>query len=100
MRWRYSGKFFMQKTVAELIGDSSVNRKLYLNYIKEQVVVDPNASDEIVLSDLAVEYLYKIYDLCGEYDVTMHLLPDPLADNQWRHTQEEQDWKRILRRYT
>lgn len=83
------GKFFMQKTVAELIGDSSVNRKLYLNYIKEQVVVDPNASDEIVLSDLAVEYLYKIYDLCGEYDVTMHLLPDPLADNQWRHTQEE-----------
>lgn len=83
------GKFFMQKTVAELIGDSSVNRKLYLNYIKEHAKVDPNAGNTIVLSDTASDYLYKIYDLCEEYGATMHLLPDPLANNDWRHAQAE-----------
>lgn len=84
------GMFFMQKGVAELIGDSSVNRKLYLNYIKEHAAIDPNAGTEIVLSDTACEYLYKIHDLCEEYGATMYLLPDPLADNEWRHTQAEE----------
>lgn len=81
------GRFFMQKTVAELIGDSSVNRKLYLNYIKEHAVIDPDAGNEIVMSDLAADYLYKIYDLCEEYGATMHLHPTPIMDNPWRYSQ-------------
>lgn len=83
------GRFFMQKYVAELVGDSSVNRKLYLNYIKEKAEADPNAGTEIVMSDLAADYLYKIYDMCEEYGAKMHLHPTPIMDNPWRYTQAE-----------
>lgn len=81
------GKFFMQKKVAELIGDSSVNRKLYLNYLKEHATFDANAGTEIVLAEVAHEYLLKLYALCEQYGARMHLLPDPIADNQWRRAQ-------------
>lgn len=82
------GTLFMQKPVSRLVACSSVNRKLYLNYIKEHKgVLDPNEGKGIVLSEVAVQYLQKIYDLCEEHDVTLHLLPDPLADNDWRHEQ-------------
>lgn len=84
------GTFFMQKPVSKLVACSSVNRKLYLNYIKEHKgVLDPNPGGGVVMSEVAAEYLVKIYELCEEYGVTMHLLPDPLADNQYRRDQAE-----------
>lgn len=83
------GKFFMQKYVAESIGNSSVDRKLYLNYLKEKYAKIPYEDPERAISDTAYRYLLKIADLCEEQGATLHLLPDPLADNDYRHDQAE-----------
>lgn len=81
------GTFFMQKSIAMLVGCSSVNRKVYLNFLKDHTT--PYYGEEEPLSHIVCVYLPKIYELCEEYGVTLHLLPDPLADNDWRHQQAD-----------
>ena len=82
------GYLFVQRPVAMLVGNSSVNRKLYSTYIKDHTPVVPYTG-QIELSNLAATYLVKINTLCEEYGAVLHLLPDPLADNESRHIQEE-----------
>ncbi len=80
------GTLFVQRPVVMMIANSSVNRKLYMSYIKEHEQQVP-FTGEILLSDLAAEYLVRIRDLCEAYGTTLHLLPDPLAEVDYRHDQ-------------
>lgn len=82
------GAFFMQRPIAMLVGCSSVNRKLYLNFLKDYTT--PYYGEQDALSSTTCIYLPKIYELCEENGATLHLIPDPLADNDWRHQQVEE----------
>lgn len=67
------GSFFLKKPVAELIAGSAVNRKLYLNYVKEreEAAKKGKSGDDRTdgMSDLAERYLRKIYELCDTQGV-------------------------------
>lgn len=88
------GSFFLKKPVAELIAGSAVNRKLYLNYVKEreEAAKKGKSGDDRTdgMSDLAECYLRKIYELCDMQGVACYLIPDPLADTPARRKQVEQ----------
>ena len=87
------GSLFLKKPVAELIAGSAVNRKLYLNYVKErEEALEKGESREqtVGMSDLAERYLRKIYELCDAQGVACYLIPDPLADTPARRKQVEQ----------
>lgn len=71
------GSFFMQKSVVRLIEDSPVLRKLYLSYI------DLNRSDYVQESpfEIADQYVKKMYQLCSENQVALHLYPSPVSES-------------------
>jgi hypothetical protein len=76
------GSLFLNKTVACMIGNSSVGRKLYLNYLKEKnEVAEVGAIEQQWLSETARIYLPRIHALCRERQITLHLLATPQADN-------------------
>ena len=95
------GSFFLKPGVLDYINNSGLNRYLYLNSvsgidemrsrIREAVpgkngnVQDTEASGDAAItsgavSDITVDYLNKIYDLCSEHGVKVHLLSTPLCD--------------------
>ena len=84
------GAWALQPEVVELIGDSNPARKLYLNYLKEKYGEETSTyvgSGE--LSDTTILYLTKMREMCEARNITLHLLPDPLADNDFRHDQKQ-----------
>lgn len=87
------GSFFMNPQVIKGIGSSGLNRKLYLNLIdsdflseREERVINENMKYES-LSTTAWTYLQKIKVMCEEKDVTLHVIPGPLADTTTRKSQ-------------
>lgn len=88
------GSLFLNKTVASMIGDSNVGRKLYLNYLKEKYAVkkagESGESGRYPLSMTARIYLPKIAELCGEHQITLHLLATPQADNEYRRDEADE----------
>lgn len=84
------GTLFLNPTVAVTIGDSSVARKLYLNYLKQKYATEnPTAVTYGNLSDTTVLYLNKMYEMCDSKGIALHLLPDPLADTEYRREQAD-----------
>lgn len=82
------GALFLNPNVAQTIGDSSVGRKLYLNYLKQKYADEnPTASTYGKLANTTVVYLKKIYEMCESNGINLHLLPDPLADSDYRREQ-------------
>ncbi|MBD5459870.1 MAG: hypothetical protein HDR26_02850 [Lachnospiraceae bacterium] len=70
------GTFFLKKEVVELIQNSPILRKLYLNYVymnKENYKMES-------YFELADQYVKKMYDLCEENGVTLHLYPSPVSE--------------------
>ena len=70
------GKPFLNPAVVQFIDRSPINRKLYLNMLKEH-------SDGYIPSnqfELADQYVYKIYTMCKERNVTFHLYPCPVSE--------------------
>jgi hypothetical protein len=81
------GSRFMERPVVERIDNSGLNRKLYLNWIKDHVKNDyPHSLEESVY----VSYLKKISGLCSEKGVTFHLLPAPVPDADVYHRTVEE----------
>ncbi len=72
------GEFFMKKPVVYAIERSAINRKLYLNELQKRVTVE----EEGRISEVALQYLVKIKELCDERGVTLHLLPGPYSDSE------------------
>lgn len=76
------GRNFMKRPIVERIDGSGLNRKLYLNYIKDHKKNDyPHTLEESVY----VSYLKKIAALCEENDVNFHFLPGPVPDMSEYH---------------
>lgn len=70
------GSFFMRKEVVNVIENSPMMRKLYLSYININ-------RDEYAQSspfEIADQYVGKLYDLCEENGVTLHVYASPVSE--------------------
>lgn len=78
------GRFFMKKEVVNVIENSPTMRKLYLSYI------NINKSDYVQSSpfEIADQYVKKLYDLCTENGVTLHVYASPVSEDFRDWTQE------------
>ena len=70
------GGLFMNKRIATAVDSSGINRKLYLNYIREQG--DGYTPEDFY--ELSDQYLVKLADLCKESGVKFHLIPCPVSE--------------------
>lgn len=70
------GRFFMQPKVVDLIDKSAINRKIYLNELRDRSK-GYNAGLE-----LADRYLCRIYELCEEREVQFHLYSCPVSESK------------------
>lgn len=82
------GKLFLQKNIVKLIDYSAMNRKLYLNVLERY-----SHAIEGSVSEIAIEYIQKMNQICKENDIQFHLLPTPIKDNEERHLQMERQIK-------
>lgn len=80
------GKWFLRKDIAYLIDSSAINRKIYLNLLKEygSSYVQPGGYD------LADQYIHKMFELCEKKNVSFHLCPCPVSDYK-KETIREQE---------
>lgn len=71
------GRLFMKKELVELVENSPVVRKLYLSYINF------NREDYVQNSpfEIADQYVKKLYELCRERGVTLHLYSSPVSES-------------------
>ena len=83
------GGIFCRKEVVEMIDASPLNMKLYLNLLVEKQRIFPAESGALI-SDETYKYLEKIYLLCEENEITLHLVPGPHADTERQHKLEGQ----------
>lgn len=70
------GELFMNETIATLVDKSGINRKLYLNYMREK-------TDGYKLSyyyELSDIYLMKLIDLCNSKNVNLYFYPCPVSE--------------------
>lgn len=82
------GPLFCWKPVVEVIETSPLNRKLFLNYLTYKNQFFPLQSDTVV-SEVAYQYLEKLYRLCNQNNIKLHLIPGPHADTEGQRMQEE-----------
>lgn len=79
------GSLFVKANVADYIGKSGFNKKIYLNTVdkfyetfpKRKEIVEKTSNPDSVLAET---YIMKIYELCKEKNVTLHLIPNPKKD--------------------
>lgn len=81
------GVLFVQKPVIRLVGDSSVNRKLYLNYLKDTGIVKSAEETNGKISEITAQYLPEIVALCEKAGVSFYLLPTVFAEEEDRCSQ-------------
>lgn len=84
------GSFFLKYRVVNAIDPSGVNRKLYLNYLKNHTT-GYRPDDPAALAD---EYLAGISRMCDERNVDFYLYPCPVADVKKENVaQRKQDFE-------
>lgn len=71
-------EFFMRPLVVEWIDKSAINRKLYLNMLDDT----KEGYQQKTSYEIAEQYIKKIYDLCQENDIELHLYPCPVVESQ------------------
>ena len=78
------GRFFMKKEVVNVIENSPMMRKLYLSYI------NINREEYVQSSpfEIADQYVKKLYDLCEENGVTLHIYASPVSETFRERTKE------------
>lgn len=95
--YRKYGRIFCQKPVVKIIDKSPLNRKLYLNFLVEKDKVSTEKSTSVI-SRVSYEYLEKLYYMCEEAGIELHLLSGPHADTPERHQLEERMKKELERK--
>lgn len=78
------GRFFMRKEVVNVIENSPVMRKLYLSYIN----INKSAYVQSSPFEIADQYVKKLYDLCAENDVALHVYASPVSETFREQTEE------------
>ena len=75
------GVWALNPTVAELITNSSLNQKIYLNYLlRRNQDKDELEKGQGNMSGETIRYLPRIKELCDAYGVELSVLSPPLAD--------------------
>lgn len=75
------GRLFMFPKVVQLIEKSAINRKLYLNILA-------NNKEGYIQStkfEIADRYIRKIYNLCQNSNMKLHLYPCPVSDSKFEN---------------
>lgn len=72
------GSFFIQKQVVQLIHESPLNLKLYLNLLQDSGRLNRMENN----FDLADQYLVKLYELCEEKGIKFHLYAAPVCEGR------------------
>lgn len=83
------GSFFCLKPIVKIIDRSPLNKKLYLNALAKKEEIFPSESNGVI-SRVTYRHLEKLYALCEEEGIELHLIPTPHADTDERHRLEEQ----------
>lgn len=71
------GSFFMQPYIVQTISNSPMLRKVYINTLYR---LNPIESSGAGLSQISVEYLRQIDELCSENDIDFNIISGPIAD--------------------
>lgn len=79
------GKLFLNKTVVNLIDYSEINRKIYLNMVKQYAPISEELESHV--SEQAICYIQNINQMCEENGIVFHILPTPIKDNEYKHMQ-------------
>lgn len=79
------GSVFVHPQMVSFIGKSGLNTKLYLNIVDKFYELFPQKKAAVEKTDnpdleLAETYIMKIYEMCKEKNVTLHLIPNPKKD--------------------
>lgn len=95
------GSLFMKSWMIRMIGDSGLNRKLYLNALSNDIwrnlfTKGYQGGSNGTISTVAVQYLIKLQDLCERNQVELHVIPGPLADTERRNEQAERIQKEYM----
>lgn len=88
------GRFFCVKPVVELIHNSALNKKLYLNLLAKKDELFPTRESGVI-SEVSLRYLNKLSALCEEDGINLHILPGPHADSEERHKLENEIRKAV-----
>ena len=80
------GKVFLKPSVIKYMDYSGINRKIYLYYQLKLEEKENITYPEV--SDVTIDYLDKMYQLCKDNDVTLHLASGPICDIEKRHEEE------------
>lgn len=84
------GKLFLKPAVVKAIDKSAVNRKLYLNILRECT----DGYQPEMPFEIAEQYLMKMDRLCEEHQVRLHLLPGPVCESKAEYMKTlEQIWQ-------
>ena len=70
------GEPFLNPTVVRMIDRSGINRKLYMNLLKDH----SEGYKQSYYFELADQYVCKIYEMCKEKNVAFHLYPCPVSE--------------------
>lgn len=79
------GSLFMKEPMVDYIGMSGLNKKMYINAVNKYYEIFPNKKIKVEKDDnpdfsIAETYILKMYELCKENGVTLHLIPNPKKD--------------------
>lgn len=85
MRSTY-GAFVTNEKMLHFVDESPILKKAYFNVLNEYFA--KNVKTEI--PHVVETYIVKMYELCEQKGVTMHLLPSPVPDSQERRELEVQ----------
>lgn len=88
------GKFFLRPEVLSYIDNSGVNRKLFFSNMEKKT--ETESMDAV--SDISLEYLVMIYNLCQKEGVNIHMMSTPVADIDIRH-EEQASIKQLFDEY-
>jgi len=72
------GKFFMKPPIVNAIDKSGINRKLYLNLLRDY----RNGYQPKNRFEIAEQYIGKIYELCEKNHIDLHLYAGPVSDTK------------------
>ena len=96
------GRFLLNPYIVDIFHRSRLNHKLVLNglieYHEKILGEDCSALYEKTdgeISPLSKVYFKKLVNLCGEHDVTLHVLHDPMADTEKKHKEIKKEKKEL-----
>ena len=86
---RNYGSPFLHPRVMNMINNSAMDRVIFLKAVSEIAEHRFGEQEPEIVSDVTVDYLNRIYELCDSHGVEVCLLSTPLCDTDVRRTECE-----------